>query len=120
METQALKVPWTMTVLPRPSCSTKTSQSKVLADHRCNSYSTTDSVIPFLHSQSLTSYTPNVVVAAQNRKEILHHRNEKIERYNKYIHNLPPLQADDTVAIQSPLNHKWNTTGKILIVLPDH
>ena len=40
-----------------PFCSTKTPQ--VLAYHRRNSYSTTNSVIPFLHSQSSTSYIPN-------------------------------------------------------------
>ena len=42
-----------------------------------------------------------------------------VERCNKYIHNLPPLQAGDTVAIQSPLNHWCNTPGKIITVPPD-
>ena len=60
------------------------------------------------------------VEAAQCRKEILHHHNAKrVERYNKYTHNLLPLQAGDTVAIQSPLNHRWNTTGKMITALPD-
>ena len=35
-----------------------------------------------------------------------------VERYNKYIHNILLLQAGDTVAIQSPLNHRWNIAGK--------
>ena len=60
------------------------------------------------------------VSAAQRREELLHHRNAKIvERYNKYTHNLPPIQAGDTVAILSPINHRWNTTGKIISSLPD-
>ena len=66
---------------------------------------------------------PEWVSAAQRREEMLHHRNAKIvERYNKYTqytHNLPPLQDGDTVAIQSPINHRWNTTGKIISSLPD-
>ena len=41
-----------------PSCNTKTSQSQVLA-YNWRNYSTTDSVIPFLHSQSSTSCTSN-------------------------------------------------------------
>ena len=60
------------------------------------------------------------VAMAQHHKEILHHCNVKIvERYNKYTHNLPPLQAGDTIAIQSPLNHRWNTMVKIITPLPD-
>ena len=48
---------------------------------------------------------PEWVVAAQCWEEILLHHNAKIvERYNKYTHNFPPLQAGDTIAIQSPLN----------------
>ena len=39
--------------------------------------------------------------------------------YNKYTHNLLPLQSGDTIAIQSPLNHRWNTMGKIITALPD-
>ena len=42
-----------------------------------------------------------------------------VERYNKYTHNLLLLQAGDTVAIQSSLNHRWNTTGKIITAQPD-
>ena len=63
---------------------------------------------------------PEWVAAAQRREEMLHHRNAKIiERYNKHTHNLPPLQAGDTVTIQSPIHHRWNTTGKIINSLPD-
>ena len=43
-----------------------------------------------------------------------------VERYNKYIHKFLPLQTGDTVAIQSPLNQRWNKTGKIITPLPDH
>ena len=67
-------------------------------------------------------YKPNPewVAVAQHCKEILYHRNTKIvEKYDKYTHNLPPLQAGDSVAIQSPLNHRWNTMGKIITALPD-
>ena len=47
---------------------------------------------------------PEWVAAAQRCEEILHYRNAKIvEKYNKYTHNHPPLQAGDTVAIQNPL-----------------
>ena len=61
------------------------------------------------------------VATAQCHGEILHHCNAEIEeRYNKYTHNLPPLKTDGTVAIQSPQNHRWNTMGKIITVLPDH
>ena len=70
---------------------------------------------PFLYKPH-----PKWVAAAQRREEMLHHRNAKIvERYNKYTHNLLPLQAGDTVTIQSPTNHRWNTTGKIISILPD-
>ena len=63
---------------------------------------------------------PKWVVAAQRCKEILHHRNAKIiQSYNKYTHNLSPLQAGDTVANQSLLNHRENTTGKIITALLD-
>ena len=67
-------------------------------------------------------YKPHLkwVEVAQICEEILHHHNAKIvERYNKYTHNLLPLQADHTKAIQSPLNHRWNTMGKIITALPD-
>ena len=102
-------------MLPKPSCSTETPQSKVLAYHQCNSYSTTDSVIPFLYKPH-----PEWVAAAQCCEEILHHRNAKIaERYNKYTHNFPPLLAGYTITIQSPLTHRWNVMGKIITVLPD-
>ena len=61
------------------------------------------------------------VVVVQHHKEILHHCKAKIvERYNRYTNNLSPLQAGDTVAIQSPLNHQWCTMGKINTVQPDH
>ena len=30
-----------------------------------------------------------------------------------------PLQAGDTVTIQNPPNRRWNTTGKIISVLPE-
>ena len=43
-----------MTMWPRPFCSTEIPQSKVLAYHQYNSFSTADSLIPFLHSQSST------------------------------------------------------------------
>ena len=60
------------------------------------------------------------VAAAECHKKILHHSNAKIvERYHKYTHNFPPLQAGDTVAIQSPLKHRWNRTRKIITVLLD-
>ena len=62
----------------------------------------------------------NVFPANPSQSEILHHRNAKIvERYNKYTYKLPSLQAGDTVAIQIPLNHRWNTTWKIITALPD-
>ena len=41
------------------------------------------------------------------------------ERYNRHTHDLCPLQAGDTVTIQNPLNRRWNTTGKIIFVLPE-
>ena len=63
---------------------------------------------------------PEWVAVAQCRKEILRHRNaKKVERYNKYTHNLPLLQGGDKVGIQSQLNHRWNTMGKIITILPD-
>ena len=63
---------------------------------------------------------PEWVVAAQHCEETFHHCNAKIvERYNKYTHNLLPLDAVDTMAIQSPLNQRWNTTGKIITALPN-
>ena len=63
---------------------------------------------------------PEWISVVQRRKEMLHHCNAKIvERYNRYTHNLPPLQAGDTVAIQSPINHRCNTTGKVISSLPD-
>ena len=95
-------------MLPVPSCSAKTSQSKVLAYHWRNYCSTTDSMTPFLHSQSSTSHNGmgSNSATVQHRKEILHHHNAKIvERYNKYTHNLLPLQAGDTIAIQSKMEH---------------
>ena len=62
---------------------------------------------------------PEWIVAAQHREEILHKRNAKmVETYNRHTHNLCPLQTGDTVTIQSPLNRQWNTTGKIISVLP--
>ena len=67
-------------------------------------------------------YKPNPewIAAAQRCREILHHCNAKIiKRYNRYIHHLCPLQTSDTEAIPNPLNHQWNTTGKIITVLPD-
>ena len=43
---------------------------------------------------------PEWVVVVQCHKKIFHYRNAKIvESYNKYTHNLPPLQTGDTVAI---------------------
>ena len=42
-----------------------------------------------------------------------------VETYNRHTHNLCPLQTGDTVTIQSPLNRRWNTTGKIISVLPE-
>ena len=63
---------------------------------------------------------PGWVVAAQPREEILHLCNTKIiGRYNKCMHNLPLLQACDTVVIQSPLSHRWNSTGNIITALPE-
>ena len=64
---------------------------------------------------------PEWVAAAQHRDKLLHHRNSKIvERYNRHTHNLSSLQTDNTVAIQSPLNHQWNMTGKVITALPNH
>ena len=40
---------------------------------------------------------------------------ETANRYNRPH----PLQTGDTVAIQSPLNHQWNTTGKVITALPN-
>ena len=63
---------------------------------------------------------PEWVVVVQHHEEILHNRNAKIvERYNKYTHNLSPLKAGDIIAIESPLNHRWNTSGKIISPQPD-
>ena len=42
-----------------------------------------------------------------------------IKRYNRYTHDLCPLQAGDTVIIQNPFYHQWNSTSRIIIVLPD-
>ena len=72
-------------------------------------------------SQSII-YKPHLkwVVAAQCYKEILHHHNVKIiAKYNKYTHILS-LQAGDSGAIQRPLNHWWNTMGKIITVLQNY
>ena len=70
---------------------------------------------PFLYKPH-----PEWIVAAQHHEEILHKLNAKmVETYNKHTHNLCPLQAGDTVTIQSPLNCWWNTTGKIIYVLPE-
>ena len=64
---------------------------------------------------------PEWVAAVQRCKKLLYHHNAKIvERYNRYTHNLSPLRADDRVTMQNPLNHWWNTKGKIITVLPDH
>ena len=55
------------------------------------------------------------------REEIFHPCNAKIlERCCRYTDNLSTLWADDTVAIQSPLIYRWNTTRKIITVLLDH
>ena len=63
---------------------------------------------------------PEWVSAAHRYEEMLHHPNAKIvDGYNKYTHNLPPLQDGDTVAIQSLINHSWNTIGRIISSLPD-
>ena len=63
---------------------------------------------------------PEWIAAVRRREEILHKRNAKlIKRYNRHTHNLCPLQTGDTVTIQNPLNHRWNTTGKIISVLPE-
>ena len=70
---------------------------------------------PFLYKPH-----PEWIAAAQRRLEILHKCNAKmVETYNRQTHNLCPLQAGDTVTIQSPLNRRWNTTGKIISVLPE-
>ena len=69
-----------------------------------------------------TLFKPHLewVAAAQRRDELLHHRNSKIvERYNRHTHNLSPLQTGNTVAIQSPLNHHWNTMEKVIATLPN-
>ena len=64
--------------------------------------------------------TPQMDIGSIKLYEILHHGNVKmVEMYNRYTHNLCPFQAGDTLAIQSPLNHQWNTTRKIITVLPD-
>ena len=111
---------WTMTMLPGPFYNTETPQSKVLAYHQCNSYFTTDSVIPSLHSQLLYKPHPEWIAAAQHRNQLLHHRNSEIvEKYNRHTHNLSPLQTSDTVAIQSPLTRQWNTRGKVITTLPN-
>ena len=70
---------------------------------------------PFLYKPH-----PEWIAAAQRREEILHKRNAKlVEKYNRHTQNLCPLQAGDTVTIQNPLNHQWNTTGKIISALPE-
>ena len=64
--------------------------------------------------------TPRMGSGGTTPRGILHYRNAKIvERYHKYTHKLPPLRAGDTVAIQSPLNHRWNTTEEINTTLPN-
>ena len=63
---------------------------------------------------------PKWVAAAQRCDELPHHWNSKIvERYNRHTHNLSLLQTGDTVAIQSPLNHQWNTREKVITALPN-
>ena len=42
-----------------------------------------------------------------------------ISIYTYILYILCPLQAGDTVTIQNPLNHRWNTTGKIISILPE-
>ena len=70
---------------------------------------------PFLYKPH-----PEWIAAVQRLEEILHKRNAKlVEKYNRHTYNLCPLQAGDTVTIQNPLNHRWNTTGKIISVLPE-
>ena len=64
---------------------------------------------------------PEWVAAAQYHDQLLHHQYSKIvERYSRHTHNLSSLQTGDTVAIQSPLKHQWNTTGKVNTALPNH
>ena len=51
-------------------------------------------------------------------KEILHRHNAKmVEGYNKYTHNLSPLQPGDTVAIQIPTITVGTLREKIITVL---
>ena len=76
----------------------------------------------WLHNSILSQpilYKPHLewVAVALCHKEILHLCNAKIvESYNRYTHNLSPLRAGDTVAVQSPLNC---TPEKIITVLSD-
>ena len=42
-----------------------------------------------------------------------------IEWYNQHTRNLPPLTIGDSVTIQSHVNRRWDTTGKIVECLPD-
>ena len=106
--------------LPGYPANIETPQSKYWPITSTTSYSTANSatsmpLLPILYNQHL-----KWVVVAQWREEILHHHNVKmVEKYNRYIHNFCPLRAGDTVAIQSRLNCQCNTTGKIIIVLPD-
>ena len=52
-------------------------------------------------------------IPSQSRLYKPHYRNAKIvERYNRYTHNLCQFRAGDTIVIQNPLNHRWNTVGK--------
>ena len=114
METQAPRVPWTMTVAqailqyqntPIQSIGLSLAQLLFHCQLRDN----------ILSQLILYKPHPEWVVVAQCREEILHHQNLKtVERYDKYTHKLPLLQAGDTIAIQSPLNHRWNTTEKII------
>ena len=59
---------------------------------------------------------PEWAIAAQCHEASLHQCNSwMMKKYNKYNHNIHPLQKGDRVAIQNQLNCWWNIT-----VIPEH
>ena len=69
-----------------------------------------------------TLYKPHAewVEAAEQREKRLSTRNlEMTERYNRHARTLPPLTVGSNVAIQSPKSGRWDTTGRVVEVLPD-
>ena len=63
---------------------------------------------------------PKWVEAAEQREQLLYIRNNKItDQYNQHSKTLPPLHIGDSVTIQNPVNRRWDTSGKVVEILPD-